>query len=105
VEEELAAPVSASLYRLRRQTALRGAASSSSRRHVGGLGRPGGWFRARWAEAARFESWAVYVEPSYRDSKMSSGRIAVTPTFGTSTSCPIRRSTATEAMMYACSFV
>lgn len=36
---------------------------------------------------------------SSRFSNMSSGRIAVTPTFGASTSCPILRSTATEAMI------
>ena len=34
------APVSASLYRLRRQTALRGTVSPSSRRRVGGMDRP-----------------------------------------------------------------
>ena len=38
------APVSASLYRLRRQTALRGTLSPSSRRHVGG---------AEWTTALR----------------------------------------------------
>ena len=37
-----------------------------------------------------------------RPTNMSSGNTAVTPTFGTSTSWPIRISTATLAIMYAC---